>query len=299
VNEPASDNTTPLLIATVRGHVDLALFFLENGAQVEGNPSLGYTPLHWAVGEYDVSAVTYTEIQAPGEWGSITGIPDRKKKFELVKALIAKGANVNSVSSRALPQMSPLNGSTIQPHGGITPFFNATASADPEMMRFLVANGADPNIKSRDGYTPLMAAAEGSIENSPRLNEERRAAAIRLAHSLGNDIEAADRRGWRAMHVAAFGGYHKVIKQLVDLGADLNPKTNPQPAAAGGLGNVALDPQTPRGLAEGTLSGIFQERPATAAYLASLGARSEGAFNQNAYQENERKSNAGKKPQGK
>src|SRR5262245_40408914 len=96
----------------------------------------------------------------------------------------------------------------------------------------LVAKGPDPSIFAQDGHTRLIGAAEGSIENSPRLNEDRRAEAIHLAFALDNDIEAADPRGWRAMHVAAFGGFHEVIKQLADLGADLNAKTKPQPATA-------------------------------------------------------------------
>jgi ankyrin repeat protein len=288
------DGSTPLLIATVRGQVDLALFLLEQGANPEGHPSAGYTPLHWAVGEYEMTPITYADIQAPGEWGSITGIPDRAKKFALVKALLARGADINALTTKLLPQLAPLNGVATLPHSGFTPFFNAAASADAEMMRFLLANGANPSIPARDGFTPLMVAAEGIVENSVRLTEERRVQAIEMARASGIDIEGVDRKGWRAMHVAAFAGFHKVITQLLADGADLNPKTNPTPAAATGLGNVALEPQTPRGLVEGTIVGIFQERPATAAFLASLGAKSEGAFNQNAYEENERKSNGGK-----
>ena len=44
-----SAGSTPLLVATVRGHVPLALFLLEQGA----DPNVldaGFTPLHWASG---------------------------------------------------------------------------------------------------------------------------------------------------------------------------------------------------------------------------------------------------------
>ena len=42
-----SEGATPLLVATMRAHVPLALFFLEQGA----DPNIvdaGLTPLHWA-----------------------------------------------------------------------------------------------------------------------------------------------------------------------------------------------------------------------------------------------------------
>lgn len=285
INEKANDGTTPLLVATVRGQVDLALFLLDQGAKPDGDPQGGYTPLHWAVGEYEISPITYNDIEAPGEWAALTGIPDRAKKFQLVKALLAKGADINAVSTKALPQMAPLNGGgAIAPHNGVTAFFTAASSADAEMMRFLLANGADPSIRARDGYTPLMAACEGLVENALRVNEDRRLQALNVALAVGNDLEADETRtGYRAMHVAARGGFHKLLKYLIDHGADMNAKSKPIPAAATGLGNADLKPQTPRGLAEGTIIGIFYERPETAAYLASLGAISEGAYNQNAY----------------
>lgn len=294
VNDAAGDGTTPLLVATVRGHVDLALFFLDQGAAPEGHPQAGYSPLHWAVGEFEISQITYNDIEAPGEWRALTGIPDRDQKFTLIKALLAKGANVNATSTKPLPQMAPLNGGgSILPHVGTTPFFIAASSADAEMMRFLLANGADPSIRAKDGYTALMAACEGLVENAYRLNEDRRLKALDVTIEVGNDLEAQDTKGWHAMHVAAWGGFHKILKYLVDHGADMNSKTKPT-QGDGGLGNYVMEAQTPRGLAEGTIVSIFHERPETAAFLASLGARSEGAFKQNDYLENERRKNQAK-----
>ena len=44
-----SAGSTPLLVATVRGHVPLALFLLDHGADPNAGDA-GFTPLHWAVG---------------------------------------------------------------------------------------------------------------------------------------------------------------------------------------------------------------------------------------------------------
>jgi ankyrin repeat protein len=283
LNGAADDGSTPLLVATVRGHADLALYFLEHGATPDGNRQAGYTPLHWAVGDYEISPITYTDIEAPGEWAALTGIPDRQKKFALVTALLANGADVNAITTKPLPAMSPLNGGgAITPHVGVTPFFTAASSADAEMMRFLLANGADASIRARDGYTPLMAACEGLVENALRLNEDRRLRAVEVAIAAGNDLEAQDTKGWHPMHVAARGGFHRILKSLIDHGADMNSLTKPTAGGLGGSG-YQVDAQSPRGLVEGTIVSIFYERPETATYLASLGAKSIGKFNQNEY----------------
>ena len=42
---------------------------------------------------------------------------------------------------------------------GQTPFLRAALSGDITLMRLLLEHGADPNIKTNDGATPLMAAA--------------------------------------------------------------------------------------------------------------------------------------------
>ncbi len=45
-----SAGSTPLLVATVRGHVPLALFLLDHGADPNVGDA-GFTPLHWAAGD--------------------------------------------------------------------------------------------------------------------------------------------------------------------------------------------------------------------------------------------------------
>ena len=42
---------------------------------------------------------------------------------------------------------------------GQTPFLRAAAAGDVDVMRLLLAHGADPNIATDAGTTPLMVAA--------------------------------------------------------------------------------------------------------------------------------------------
>ena len=68
----------------------LALFLLDHGA----DPNVldaGFTPLHWAAGTWEngLANPVYGFVDPVG------GIPDREAKLQLVKALLAHGANPN------------------------------------------------------------------------------------------------------------------------------------------------------------------------------------------------------------
>ena len=274
----AKEGSTPLVIATVKGNVALATYLLERGARVDGDiKSAGYSPLMWAVGTFEQTPMTYKGLDAEGEWNTFGGIPDRAAKLALVNLLIAKGANVNAQGSRPLPQMVPLNGEGARPpHLGATPYVIAAQSADAEMMRLLKSKGANPLLTAKDGQTALMAACEGILENTLLLSEDNRLEAARTALEHGVPLEAEDSSGYRAMHVAARAGYHGLITFLVSKGADLNPVSKAKKGF--GLSRYLLEGQSPLGLVEGTLSGIFYERPDTADFLRKLGARSIGRF---------------------
>jgi ankyrin repeat protein len=280
----ASDGTTPLLIATVKGHTPLATFFIERGARPDGDAkAAGYTPLMWAVGTFEVIPMTYKGIVADGEWGTFTGIPDRVAKLAFIRLLLAKGADVNAKGTTSLPQMSPHNGGgATPPHPGAPPLLVAAQSADAQVMRMLLAAGADPTITARDGQTALMAASEGVLENTMLLTEDIRIEALEVAFDAGVPLEAEDRGGYRAMHVAARAGYHDIITFLLSKGADLNPVS--KPVKGSGLARHYQEGQSPLGLTEGTLSGIFLERPDTADFLRALGAKSIGRFSPHDYE---------------
>jgi ankyrin repeat protein len=119
------------------------------------------------------------------------------------------------------------------------------------MMRALAAAGADTALPSKDGTTPLMAAAgqgysrasgteafikdrrDFSSYNSEPLavattipiEEERRSLdAVKLAMELGNDVRATNAAGDTAVHAAAALGMDSVIQFLADHGSDVTIK---------------------------------------------------------------------------
>ena len=129
-------------------------------------------------------------------------------------------------------------------------------------MRLVVANGADPNLSSKDGTTPLSAAA-GSfyLETENVVPESAFLEAAKLCVALGNDPNAANSRGNTALHGTAFGGLTSVTQLLADHGADLNV--------------VNKAGRTPLDVARRSLvSGMIRRNPAVVALLETLGAKS-------------------------
>ena len=274
----ASDGNTPLLVATVRGHVDLAIFLVGQGAQPDGAVDVaGYTPLHWACARYEhplaFGDVT-VELALTGEWRALAGIPDRDPKLALIRALLAHGANLEALVTRPGGTRG-FRGSSMS--RGATPYFVAAMAGDAKLMRLLLANGANPLVRSTDASTVLMGAIRGgNAFSAHRVTEQDRIEAIEVALETGNDIEAQDQTGYRAMHVAAAAEFHQVILFLLEQGADLNPVTQSRRRTEGS-GFVVIAGQSPLGIVEGTFTGgSYNERPETAAFLRGLGAESIG-----------------------
>ena len=109
---------------------------------------------------------------------------------------------------------------------GMTPFLYAARSGDVTVMKLLLQHGADPNIPTFSGTTPLMAAAgvnwvfyQTYDEGAPRLLE-----AVQLCFELGGDINATNVMGITALMGAANRGSDDIIKFLVSKGARLDIK---------------------------------------------------------------------------
>jgi ankyrin len=180
------------------GHEELAMFLLNKGADVSKTDTIGTTPLHAAV---------------------------QTGKLELVKALLAHGANPNARLTKAPP---PLRGDFVAytNYVGATPFWLAAAARVPDVaiMRALVSAGADPRLTVEDGTTPLMAAV-GMVQNDARLAEESsQLEVVKLLAELGADVNAVNRIGQTAVHGSARNGRNSIIQYLSEHGARLDIK---------------------------------------------------------------------------
>ncbi len=223
VNETALDAISALVVATVRGHVALATFLLEQGADPQA-AGAGFTALHWAAGSWETELTGPRGIlpDADDEWFALGGV--RTGKLELVKTLLAHGANPNALLVKPPPRVgfSVLRVSLLT---GATPFFLAARAGDAGVMRVLAAHGADPLMATKDGTTPLMAAAGvGRIMQESRVTEARAFEAVTLAVELGADINAVNQAGEAALHGAAHIRSDTIVQFLVDNGAVLNLK---------------------------------------------------------------------------
>jgi ankyrin repeat protein len=221
VNDIAGDGTTALVVAAVRGQVDVAKFLLDQGADPNAGGA-GYSALHWAAGSWETELTGPRGIAAgrDEEWAALTGLGLRK--LELVTALLAHGANPDVRLTKSPPKI----GFTVaRPMIGATPFFLAAMAGDAEVMRALAKAGADTRMAANDKTTPLMIAAGVSrVLAESRVTEQRTLEAVTAAWELGGDVNAANASGDTALHGAAHIRSDALVQFLADRGAELSVK---------------------------------------------------------------------------
>jgi ankyrin repeat protein len=212
-----SEGSTPLLVATVRGHVPLALFLLDHGA----DPNVldaGFAPLHWASGTWEGGISN----QVYGFTDPMGGIPNRQQKIALVKSLLAHGANPNARMTRRPPGFQGLGGG-YEDAPGATSFLLASAADDLEMMKLLFAAGADPQAVTDTKATAVMAASglNRGIGESPT-TEAQALQAVTFLFELGADAKGVTNTGENALFGAAYRGWNTLLELLIAKGANVN-----------------------------------------------------------------------------
>jgi uncharacterized protein len=205
---------TPLLVAVVRGQVDLALWLLDHGAD-PNNIAGGFTPLHWASSQWE----SFTANPVYGFEDPMSGIPDRPAKLRLVKALLAHGANVNLRMTKPQPSFA---GGYLDANGA-TPFLLAASANDLEMMHILLDAGADPKILSASNASAIMAASglNHSI-GEDTVTEAQAMETVKLLLDLGVDPKGETTFGENALYGPGYRGWNKLLAELIDLGVSIN-----------------------------------------------------------------------------
>jgi uncharacterized protein len=208
INVTGGDGKDALGLAIFNGSYAVASFLVDNHANVNQFDAQRFTPLFWAVDHRNMET-------APNFPWVVTADP-----LPLIAKLLDAGANVNWVINNT-PRARMRDGSPRIVFG--TALMRAAFSGDIELVKLLLAHGADPKIVSKDNETTLMAAAgTGFIPGySKGRTPAERLEVVKLLIDLGQDVNAADNYGITPLMVAANLGDVPIIQYLIDKGADL------------------------------------------------------------------------------
>ncbi|HEX6050555.1 MAG TPA: ankyrin repeat domain-containing protein [Gemmatimonadaceae bacterium] len=245
------DQTSPLLMAAINGHFDLAKKLLARGADPKLASAAGATPLYATINVQWAAKSLYPQPTAQTQ--------QETTYLELMEVLLEAGADPNARLTKHLWYMSynfDLLGVNTT---GATPFWRAAYGTDVPAMRLLVKYGADPKVPTQKpagrqrgadapaeddsskadpsglppvpvggpGVYPIHAASgvgygEGYAANSHRHAPEGWMPAVKyLVEELGADVNARDHNGYNPIHHAAARGDNELIEYLVSKGADV------------------------------------------------------------------------------
>jgi ankyrin repeat protein len=216
INQVDVDGANALIYSLMNKHYTFAKFLLDRGA----NPNLadvkGRTALYAAV---DIRNEDWSALPSRKE-------NDPLPSIEIVKALLARGANPNSALTQKLPGRSGMDTGDTSLDAGTTPFMRAARSGDYTAMKLLLASGANPKLATKDGSTALMfAAGVGYRDKNTRGSEADALEAVKLCLAQGMDINQANSKGEAPLHGAALRGADTIVQYLVAHGARLDAKT--------------------------------------------------------------------------
>jgi ankyrin repeat protein len=218
----------PIIVAQQYRHAEAALLLLEAGADINARDRAGNTTLHLAAQAGDV---------------------------KLVRALLAKHADANARTPKSMAPVGARGGGG-GGRGGVageqTPLMMAARTDHEDVMRALVAAGADPALKAQDGSSVLMAAAAGS-----------RIKTFTYAYEIDPNVDVVTTTGNTPMHVAV--GLNDrtqpevcaVIQFLADHGAKLDEMNG------AGRTPIAIADNLPVDLAVDLLTKLITERGGT------------------------------------
>lgn len=247
VNAPSpGDQATPLLVALINGHFDLAAYLVDQGANPNLASDAGVSPLYATLNVQWAPIAAYPQPRAH--------LQQSRGYLDLMKVLLDKGADPNARVRRKVWYSGYNFDQSGVDEAGATPFWRAAYAADVAAMKLLVSYGADPLIPTvklfarrgpedpaagadksglpalpigGSGVSPLLAAAgsgyaTGFAGNSHHHSPSGMLPAVKyLVEALGLDVNAVDQDGNTAVHNAAARGDTEMVRYLASKGADV------------------------------------------------------------------------------
>ncbi len=174
-------------------------------AMLHADPSLA-----WARDEYGVSVIMKSTYH--GKKDVVAALLESGVELDLFEA--AATGQAERVSSLVAKDQSIVNAYSAD---GFTPLGFAVFFGQPEVVKALLAAGADVNAASRESMkvTPLASAAAAKQTDLAR---------VLIEH--GADVNARAASGHIPLHEASANGNVELVKLLIEKGADVNAKTD-------------------------------------------------------------------------
>ena len=273
VSFPTPDGVSALMLALDNDHNDAAKLLLARGANPRVWDWWGRTALYIAIDRKEILDGQRRKGTAQGATGVVSSM-------EIINALLAANVEINAELLMERPSRSGNSGRFVDPllNTGCTPLMRATVGdrdpkpdpknigGDAEVVRALLARGANPNINSA-GLTPFLVASgvgAGFVVGATGLAMDSSAGGpvnrevMELLLQAGADVNAqvtgtktysmrisrapSSNEGRTALHIAAMEGKTDMVRYLLSKGASTEIKD------AGGLKPIDLLP----GGAQGT-----------------------------------------------
>ena len=235
VNVPTPEGVTPLMISLDNDHNDVAALLLDRGANPHVADWWGRTALLIVVDRKESLSGGRGGRGGGGgaaPRGPAPGVPH----MDIINRLLAAGVDVNAEMNMHRPSRGGNSGrfSDRQVSTGCTALYRATEAGDMEVIRALLARGANPNINDM-GFTPFLVAAGVTpgagggggapntalldllIQHGADVNTQvtgTRSYSMRISYSTPPDKE-----GTSALHGAVQAGRTDLVRYLLEKGA--------------------------------------------------------------------------------
>jgi ankyrin repeat protein len=146
VDQPDPSGMSPMVIAMLNSNWDIAKRLIEAGADVNAWDIFGQAPLHVAIGE----------MNSRGNGNPLDmDRPNEATGRDIVQMLVDRGANPNQ-QTYYRPAGRGFGGAGTG--RGTTPFMVACASGNLDVVKLLLAHGANPKLATADGQGPIILA---------------------------------------------------------------------------------------------------------------------------------------------